>query len=960
MRRGLFALSTLLVASLAAAPRSKAAPLPGEVGDFSVFVLGDAKLSGQEPASNRSVVHGPTAIGGNAFFDSVNVTAAFPDNALVVKGILDYAHGAVTGDIVAGGRATLVDVTRKNLLSNPAIDFAGAAQVLANAAGTWAHQRATGGASLEADSREGDVQLVLTLEGTGAAREVFSISTGDLSLADRVEFRGIAPGATVLVNVSGKLVFLSKSTSGRTVDFDLGGADPRRILFNFFEARDVAIMGGGGGQIDVRGTIFAPFAAVRIDVASVAGSLVAASLVGSKIEVATSGAFDGSLPAPLPFPAPAVPEPPPSGPAREAAKDVDALGPAAGFGIFAIRDLAASRSSSVGRVAVGGAAALRQYEIGAQPDVPVPCLQQVRFSSIPSAGTRDDLVVGGTLEFRSGAIHFGNARAGGKAALESVRFDPPNRFLEGSPIDFEAAGEYLRVASVSWASLPANGETIVLRGDESVAPNDFETSITFLGLDPDLDVFFVRGIDLSVATRVRFLVPASATVLVNVAGEVVELEGIQYDLNEGECEEILEVADRRKVLLNFFEAKRLRVHRANLPLSILAPLAHVRIDACEVHGSLVVDSCEGAFARANGELFAGFLPRVEGIEPFSPALGPAAGFNIFVTGDFNVPGPLGNSQGFDVQGRVAAGGNAFLTHFAAGDDGGANEKGVALSQSFGARDDLIVGGILDVFQAHFPKGNARSGGRAGFDFVGFGPGSGYVPGNPIDFEAAGEYLRDVSDFWASLEPNGVTQRDEFDNTVLLALGGNNTTLNVFLVDGKDLSVTRRVDIDFPPEATVLVNVNGTEVQMDNVGFRINGVEGGISNDTARQHILWNFFEAEKVTFRRVAVEGTVLAPRAALDTGNNSFEGQVIGASWDGQGEPHNFPFLGTLPPLPPVEPPPPPIPEPKRRTVRLQGHGGCAAGGMADPWAFVPLLSVAAAALARRRRAQRHSASAS
>lgn len=957
LRLAIAMLAAMGVLAAGAWPAAAQEPALGPVADFSVFTLEDAKIS-------ESSLDGRTAVGGNAFFDAVNVALPLGPadrDDLVVRGLLDYQNGSVAGNIVVGGRATLVEVTSNAVRSNPTFDFAGAQEHLVFAAASWAELPPTGATTLETVASGQDVTITLRLEGRQVPLEVFEVAGADLALADVVVIDA-APGSTVLVNVSGPAIFFA-AVNQRSFTIDAGAADPRRLLFNFFEARDVAIVssqplffgdviarGGSAPSSGFPGTLFAPFAAVRADNAVVKGSLIAASLTASRARFATAGAFEGTLPAPTPHPAPEPPVAIEPGAPREPAADVEALGPAAGFGLFVLGAMAADQSSAVGRVAVGGAAALTQYTVGASPLLPPdPCLQQARFALIDGAGTRDDLIAGESLFFTNGSVARGNARSGGAASLTNVTFESAaSRFLEGSPIDFAAAAAYLEAASLDWASLPANGETRVERGDVLIGPGaESVTRISFVGGDPDLNVFAARAFDLSIATEVRFFVPARSTVLVNVSGEILEIESITYSLNEADCPAAIgEVADRRKVLLNLYEVRRLRVHRAEVKPSILAPLARARVDAATLHGSLIVAAFEGAFGQTGGETFAGFLPRVDGIERFAPVLGPAADFNVFVLGDFNIPGPEGAVQGVDVQGRVAAGGNAFITHFAPGDDAGAGPNGIALPQSFGARDDLIVGGVLDAFQVHFPKGNARSGGRAGFDFAGFDLGARYEPGNPIDFEAAREYLEAVSDFWAALPPTATPVRTDFPNgDAIIALSGTDETLNVFALTESDIEAAVRIDVSFPPQSTLLVNVAGEEIDIGDFAFVVNSVSGGVFSPTARQHILYNFFEARTLRFRNIAVEGTVLAPRALVDSAACAFEGQVIAAAWDGQGEPHNFPFTGALPL--PVEEPPPPPPEPgARQRVHIEG-GACVAGGAGAPGAALLSVFFAGAAAA-------------
>src|SRR4249919_3733795 len=82
-------------------------------------------------------------------------------------------------------------------------------------------------------------------------------------------------------------------------------------------------------------------------------------------------------------------------------RDVPAtgLGVANDFSAFVLHDFNASYSDVEGRVAVGGNAKITGYAIGNH--------------LANSNGTRDDLIVGGNLEFTNGQVFFGNTVYGG-------------------------------------------------------------------------------------------------------------------------------------------------------------------------------------------------------------------------------------------------------------------------------------------------------------------------------------------------------------------------------------------------------------------------------------------------------------------------------------------------------------------------------------------------------------------
>src|SRR5262249_52585356 len=111
-------------------------------------------------------------------------------------------------------------------------------------------------------------------------------------------------------------------------------------------------------------------------------------------------------------------------------------------------------------------------------------------------------------------------------------------------------------------------------------------------------------------------------------------------------------------------------------------------------------------------------------------------------------------------------------------------------------------------------------------------------------------------------------------------------------------------ISAPAGATVLVNVSGDSAQMQNMGLSVSG--------TDRQHVLFNFAGATALTLGGIAVEGSVLAPRANVTFNNGNLEGTLVARSLAGSGEFHNFPSQASVPTAqPPAPPSPPPAPAP-------------------------------------------------
>src|SRR5918993_1383668 len=97
------------------------------------------------------------------------------------------------------------------------------------------------------------------------------------------------------------------------------------------------------------------------------------------------------------------------------------LGIANDFSAFVLHDANLYQSDVQGRLAVGGNAAITAYAVGdLLPD---------------SDGTRDDLIVGGNLNFTNGQVYYGNVVHGGNGTFGS--FGHPNGTVrQGSVINF--------------------------------------------------------------------------------------------------------------------------------------------------------------------------------------------------------------------------------------------------------------------------------------------------------------------------------------------------------------------------------------------------------------------------------------------------------------------------------------------------------------------------------------------
>lgn len=250
-------------------------------------------------------------------------------------------------------------------------------------------------------------------------------------------------------------------------------------------------------------------------------------------------------------------------------------------------------------------------------------------------------------------------------------------------------------------------------------------------------------------------------------------------------------------------------------------------------------------------------------------LGPATGFNLFVLFDLEQPSS-------DTEGKAAVGRNAILANYSVGDK---------LPLSGGTVDVLVVGRNLTYTSGRVYSGNVVYGNTTNLPVHAVS----YLDGTlrkdyPIDFPAARTYLRTLStDLKTSYAPNGTVT-----NTYgTLFLVGTDPVLNVFQVDGNDLSAANNVDIDVPAGSVVLVNISRRDVSWS----------GGLTvHNTDISNVLYNFYQARNLHISGIDVQGSILAPRAVLDFPAGVVNGQVICKSMYGSGQFNNTLFMGHIP----------------------------------------------------------------
>lgn len=250
-------------------------------------------------------------------------------------------------------------------------------------------------------------------------------------------------------------------------------------------------------------------------------------------------------------------------------------------------------------------------------------------------------------------------------------------------------------------------------------------------------------------------------------------------------------------------------------------------------------------------------------------LGLADGYNTFIFNDFN-----GSS---DTEGRLAVGGNATLDHYSVGDKLAADSG-----------DVLVVGGDLTFTGGRVYHGDAWIGGSANLPGYAIADGTTHIgEGVPVDFAAAQLELTQLSQSLAAISANGNLTSAWGGMTLQ---GDNSSLLQVFEVAGSDLASLNNLAItDLAAGATVVINVTGTVSGLTNMGMW--------SFEGIRDQVLFNFADAELLNFGGVAIEGSVLAPKATINASWGVIWGTTVANNWNGPMQQNNAPFTGELPP---------------------------------------------------------------
>lgn len=283
-------------------------------------------------------------------------------------------------------------------------------------------------------------------------------------------------------------------------------------------------------------------------------------------------------------------------------------------------------------------------------------------------------------------------------------------------------------------------------------------------------------------------------------------------------------------------------------------------------------------------------------------LGAASGYNLFIKENFTQPGA-------DSQGKIAIGGNANIGQYDVGVnyEPGTWRDGKQFWTEPGKYSDvLVVGGDLTTTQWAWGniKGNLVLGGE-----LTAGSSKNAVLGKttkatPIDFNTAFEQFNDLSQELAGQSNTGGLEF-KYNNWLILD-GTSSNDIYVTNITGQMLAnATDLTANGLDSNDTLIINVSGKNINFDSLNYGQR--ESFDALDMSASNILYNFFEAENITFSG-GIKGNILAPNANFTFLQGDLSGQVIAKSWTGGWGAQANLWDGFFVPPDVPEPPTPPV----------------------------------------------------
>jgi len=264
----------------------------------------------------------------------------------------------------------------------------------------------------------------------------------------------------------------------------------------------------------------------------------------------------------------------------------------------------------------------------------------------------------------------------------------------------------------------------------------------------------------------------------------------------------------------------------------------------------------------------------------SPPPPPRAACEIFNCGS-ETPNvlTLEDFTGFaDTGGQIYVGGDTVLSAYTIG---------AQLSQSYGGRDDLVVGGTLEFKSGECAHGNIVYGNddsvidsSAVNSLTEFN--ELYQDADRFDFAGAFQCYNTRQLTYCGHHDTGLTLKEGV-NMHMIA-NGYNRHVEVFSVTCEELAAVNSLIFDNAryEHTTMLINVHGDDCSLHH------------THNWDPQYIVFSFCEATTLQLKDNN-DGAILAPNADV-TSSGMVNGQIVVKSFIGDGQQNYFPFEGCLP----------------------------------------------------------------
>jgi choice-of-anchor A domain-containing protein len=215
------------------------------------------------------------------------------------------------------------------------------------------------------------------------------------------------------------------------------------------------------------------------------------------------------------------------------------LGVGQDFSLFVCDDIAADNVEFEGRIASGDDVTLKSVKIGTK--------------LANSAGKRDDLICDDDLVIDTVEVRAGNAVYGDTVSTSKLTIPNGKVRKQAQLIDWPVVCDFMKTQSALLATVPNAGNKSISNG-----------VIKLTGTNKTQNVFTCTAQQITDANEIRIEAPASATVLVNIIGDRVDMTGLKFTVV---------TTNSQQILFNMPVTTWLKLHDTTIQGTVLAPCA---------------------------------------------------------------------------------------------------------------------------------------------------------------------------------------------------------------------------------------------------------------------------------------------------------------------------------------------------------------------------------------------------